>query len=330
MSILSQEYLNRCGLLRDGLPNLFSAAYPRRIQFPQRNYEDPKFYAASASAILALGGNTDNNARNYVVAGIDLCVSQLIKEKVPTFFVDSEFLRALTATDLSDDFEFQYLKWPFDAMLFCLPVDVMKEIFPVPVPWIAISRIPAGKHDIGVHYHVNFEEDRIAFHYPVFAEPDSSTDFGGMWPTTGKLKEYIDSRPFLDDTYMTNQGTLTPEQDAEISRKATQIATMIVLGMIARPEYVEMGPQLRKEKIIPNRPHKSYDALWGANIVGAKYSRKHDSERTAGHSGVTRRFWKRRGHMRNQIYGKMKDESGARIPAQLRPHELIWIDPVGD
>jgi hypothetical protein len=33
------------------------------------------------------------------------------------------------------------------------------------------------------------------------------------------------------------------------------------------------------------------------------------------------------GHWRNQVYGKRKDEFGAKIPVEIRPHESIWIEP---
>lgn len=335
MSTLHPEFIQFADQIASGFPKEYALAYPRRIITPSNNYENPKHYAASLAAILHLG-KTNYNTRNAVVAGIDFCAQALVQHQVPTFFIHPEFLRAVVATDLAPDFEFRHLKWPFDAMLFVLPLDVMNELFPVPVPWLAISRIPAGEHPIGTHYRVNFNEDRVAFHYPVFADKTLPSDFGGQYPVSGKVKEYMESKPFLDDTFISglreDSGleNLTPEQDNAVAVRATTLSVMITLAMIARPEYVEMGPQIRKAKIIPNRPQKSYDALWSPNMVGAKYARKYESERKEGGSSVTRRFWKRRGHMRNQIYGKMKDATGARIPAQLRPHELIWIDPIGE
>lgn len=314
-------------------PDLYKATYPRKINSPNSDkYAHPKYYALTQTAILWLGRSSNYNSRDASLAGMELTARRSVQLGVPTFFIGEDFLRALMASDLSPDFEFKHLRWPFDAMTFCLPLTVMREHFPVPVPWITIARIPAGEHTIGVNYRVEFKEDRIGYHYPVFAAQmaESPQDFGGIWPLSGEVQKFITSKPIFDDVLSTQlsgrPSILTPEQDNEICRKVTVLSILITLGMIARPELVEMGGQLRKEKVVANRPDKSYDAIWNGNVVGFKYGRKNPS--TGQGSGITRRFWKRRGHLRNQIYGKMFDEKHERIPAEDRPHQVIWIEPV--
>ncbi len=329
------EFLEYGQLITDRWPEKFKKAYPRRIILPSQNYADPKTYGIPLTAVLHLA-ETNYCTRNPIVGGIDLCCKRLVELEVPTFFIHSEFMRALLATDLSPDFQLKYLKWPFDAMLFCLPLDVMKEIFPAPIPWIAIARIPAGEQNLGRDFKVSFPEDRVALHYPVFSDMKVCQDYGGMWPVSGELQTFIDSKPFLDDTFLLTMAereaaglvSLTPEQDKEITKKVTVLAILIILGMIARPAYIEMGQQLRKEKVVPNRPNKSYDALWGANVIGFKYQRVYEGGTKGTGTGGTRRFFKRRGHLRNQVYGKMYEVGRKLIPAQDRPHEVIWIDPI--
>lgn len=325
-----QEFIELARFIEAKYPTHFARAYPRRILTPSDNYGSPHLYAASLSAVLALG-DTNYNSRNAVVAGIDICAQKLVNHRVPTFFIHEGLLRALLATDVSEDFKFADLHWPFEAMLFCLPLNVMSEIFPLPVPWISIARVPMGKIRVGKSFDAIIEKERVAMHYPVFGDPRVGEDFGGLFPTEVTLREHFAAKPFyadqlaLDITKSDNLSVVPPEVDELIVRRVTTLAVLVILGMLAAPQYIESGTMIRKAS---TNPKKAQDELWSPNLIGFKYR---PQTRSGGRGeGQTHRFFARRGHLRNQIYGRMRDEQGALIPAKERPHQVIWIEPITD
>ena len=328
--MFSAEYIKNCKEIEQKLAPFLKSTYPRRILPPSHEYGNPRLYATSLASIAYLS-TTGYNARNHVVGGVDLCVKQLIKYKVPTFFVHPELLKAVANTDISGDFYFNQLKWPFEAMVFCLPYKMSVEIFGLPVPWLSIARIPKGVYNLGPLTDAEITKDEIGFHYPVFANRHFPTDFGGIYPMDRTLSELINTRPFFTDDFaesIVGKDGLSPEEDKRISDKALKLTVLLVLAMISRPEHIEMGQIVRKCKVNDKNPAKNQDELWSANVIGRGYVLKTDGKTREGCIGATLRSHFRRGHYRRQVFGPRYDIGGNEIAAAEREHKVIWIEPV--
>ncbi len=331
--MFAPEFINLSKEVESRYPSLFKQSYPRRIIPPSHEYGNPRLYAGSLASIAILS-HTSYNARNHVVGGVDLCAKELIKNKVPTFFIHPELLKAIANTDIAGDFCLNQLKWPLDAMTFCLPYKLSQEIFGVPVPWLSVARLNAGNYQMTPSHSVKFDEDRIAFHYPVFARPDCPTDFGGCWPISEPVQKLFDGKPFIDEYAMSIVGedNLSVEQDKAISERGMKLTILIILAMISRPEYVEMGGILRKGKTNEKNPSKNQDELWSGNVIGRGYALKKESQEGHAHAGavtgIASRTHMRRGHFRNHACGPRFDIGGNEILAANRLHKVIWIEPV--
>src|SRR5437870_695313 len=121
-------------------PERFALCYPRRI-IPPEGYSNPRMYGAELAA-LTIAPLQEADAG--FLGGMNLCAQLLIDHKVPTYFIDKAFFKAVAETDVPDDFDLSDLKWPVDAMLFCLPVKESKELFGIAIPWIGVAKTPTG------------------------------------------------------------------------------------------------------------------------------------------------------------------------------------------
>lgn len=296
------------------LPGRFKRCYPRRI-IPPPGYGNPRLYSASLAALTIAPLQQGDKG---FLGGMNLCAQLLVEHKVPTYFIHPDFFKAVAATDVPDDFDFSELKWPAEAMVFCLPIKESKEVFGTEVPWIGVARTPVGLYQGPLaDYRINFDVARFAIHFPVFSD-GLPEDFGGLWPLDGKLGGLINSVPFEDRTWRSKYGgihsTLTDEQNRSINNRAMKMAVSLMLAMVAEPEYIEPGEIVRKAKASP-RPEKALDELWSPNMIGRHYRKKHEWQGGA-HSSP--RAHLRRGHYRRQWYGNK---------VEGRKDKVIWIHP---
>ena len=331
---IPQEFQEAAKLIETQFPNEFAKAYPKQIIPPSQDYANPRYYAAD---VICCAMQRLHSSMPGFIGGMNICCQKLIDHESPTYFVHPAFLRAIAATDLEDDFEFSGLKWPMEAMLFVLPLSVSEELFGkgVMVPWLAVARAPEGEYKPSFgNYTTNFAESRLTIHFPVFdGTRPLPEDYGGMWPLSGKLVQLLKTVPFLDATCTPVQGqdgALLEERNQAIYEKGVKLAVSLLLGIVARPEYITLGKCVRQAKPNP-RPHKAITALWEANIVGKGYVEKRESFHHATQAehdaavqalGTSKRTHRRRGHFRNQVIGSTS------IPLEQRPRKLIWIEPM--
>ena len=319
MEKLPKEFLESAKEVEEQFKDLFKLCYPRRIIPPSDRYRNPRLYAADGSSVLAraLLGETRHN---HVIGGIDIAVNRLVELNVPTFFIADQFFRAVASTDL-DELDLKEIKWPLDAMLFCLPADTSKEILGVEVPWITIARIPKGQFRPKYsQIYTIVEADRLAIHFPVFHRGAIlCEDFGGLWPLDGKLNDLINSEPFADyvpEFVKAKAGHVDLEEDRRVSDRVMRIAMLLLLAIVSRPNSVQMGRVVRPVKDNQANPAKNQDELWSANVIGRDFKMKKAEGVGSEPTGRTLRVHIRRGHFRHQRHG---------IRNSLI--KVLWIEP---
>lgn len=314
--MINPEFRQAAKLIEERFPERFAMCYPRRIVPPQ-GYGNPRLYAAEVTALTIMPLQQSDNG---FLGGMNICAQILVENKVPTYFIHPDFFKAVAATDVPEDFDLSDLRWPADAMLFCLPLKESKEVFGIELPWIGVARTPTGDYQgLLADYKVAFKVPRFCIHFPVFG-PGMPEDFGGMWPIDGKLVGLINSMPFLDNTYVLQNGApghkaLTEEENKAINSRAMRMAVSLMLAMVAAPEHIEMGQCIRVAKPHP-RPEKALDALWAPNIIGRCYAAPSESK---GGTHASPRTHLRRGHFRREVGWR-------ELPAGVQP-KLIWIRP---
>lgn len=322
-------------------PVAFQQCAPKRYATPH-GYLNPRLYATSVLGCLMSVrqdmSKLGTQKLTDMICGAGFLISRkLIGHQVPTYFVQEEFARAVAATELPVPFRFDQIHWPMPAMLFCLPVELSRQLFGYYVPFIAMSQAEAGPHfsptdnEIVTRNNpsITLEESRFLVHFPVLVRNDLPSDYAGAWPLDGNLSDYLGLHTFVDYTpdsvkemilESKPEKILTPEEDAEISARVNSFAIQLLMAITARPSFVETGGLARPQKIKHGKIEK--DALWHPNMVGQHYRTKRSERATQETVGHSKRMHWRRGHYRNQIYGAHD------IPVDQRPHKIIWIEPV--
>jgi hypothetical protein len=146
-------------------------------------------------------------------------------------------------------------------------------------------------------------------------------DYTYAWPLdddidrAGVPSDFSDYKGFSDDPSQYDNETLpTVEQEKVMVAAMNALTLQILLAITARPELVESGECVRKERTKHGRTKL---ALWSPNIIGKSYvSGKACGNYTLDGGDGYRPHW-RRGHFRKQHHGKANSLT-----------KVIWLEPV--
>lgn len=295
--------------------------YPRRIVCPH-GYYDPCYWALIAKCQLESG----------IPAMEERAIFQaLLTSEVPMYFLTSDFMQAVAATEAVDTPSLDEIHLPMTEMVIHLPIETSTKVFGWPFAFlqycIAPGKDPTGKPNgrVLVYEGTLVPADGRPFSYygrvPMH-EQNPSKSFDGY--------EYEDRTP-LEDAYLALQtgGTEklhldnTPlpneEEDRKLPEKLFRFLYKLFLVLNATGEkHLDLQPML------PERPESKVkgrvkDALWSPTWIGKSYVPVH-APVAAGHHASPRLHW-RRGHVRRQRYGE-----GYSLV------KTIWIEPtlIGD
>ncbi len=106
---------------------------PRRIQAPPGYHS---INCVSAGLFVLLGNRVLQATRGlpYIPSEVaaHVVAYQLIRYRVPIYFIDQQFVRAVAATNLPHDFTLNDLHWPMPAMVVGFPAQYMQEYLGFP------------------------------------------------------------------------------------------------------------------------------------------------------------------------------------------------------
>lgn len=255
-------------------PELYELLYPKSYQYIPRNYASPKAFAESLLSFitinLAQGINFKNltgNKKEDSSAALREFLEVAKPYKLPSFFIDKEFYKAMFNTDIKQGIDYYNLPLPFPAQVLYLPNDIedeykfYEENTKEPVQVIAISRF-------NTYNSVQYIYFQLTDKYMRFIAKDAGT-----------INEYVNtydvSRPF-------------------------HFAINLLLAKNARPNLYNMGTKISSGK------KKSIRSLWTPNFIGKGYKIKEENTQAKLFKGThssPRLHW-RRGHFRNQRFGQ--------------------------
>lgn len=324
------------------LPQTFKAVYPRRIT-PPGGYLNPKYFSASLWSALQVGFEPEMTMLPHVTGVMNALA--LVHSQVPTYFVRSEFAQAVAQTEPPADFKFSEIMWPMPAMLFVLPTSFSLNYFGFAVPFLSVTRANAGiypndyrhlpKCEMPLHalHTIKNQVDRFLIVYPVYGKDATPVDYTGSYPMTMNVSE-IASAPYEDATYMEEEKFLerfgtyeldrnapdvpSAEQEQAFNIKVQAFAVKLMLALTAKPNYITLGTQSRKEKMKHGRVREE---IWNPNLIGWEYKAQRTAATPGDGTHASPRMHWRRGHMRNQPYGP-------KPWSDTTPKKLLWIEPV--
>lgn len=246
-------------------PDLYKLVYPKAYQYVPSNYQSPKKFADSLIAFML--DLLQREKTEEIESTLD-CIRQFLhygeKYKLPSFFVDRQFYRAMWNTDVKDNIDYETLKLPFPAQLLYLPQDIEKE-------------------------YLLFDRD-------VDNEPVSIVGLC-TYTTTTNRKQFIFfqcSRNYFR-LIAKEANTVSEYLQQYSANKSFNMAINILLARLARPSLYSEGTTVR------TRGKKTFKELWTPNFIGKGYKTKEEGISTGTHASP-RVHW-RRGHFRNQHFG---------------------------
>lgn len=316
------EYLQRLA------PDVWAASYPRRI-IPPVGYANPRYFSAVIAGTVLCSVKKQLNQLPEMTGQ---CVSyQLIKYRVPTFFLSYDFVCAIAATDPPEDMNLVDVKFPLDAMLFVLPDLFVKQYASVYSPFIAIAKAEKGIYPSELlqnrlprlknSYGIDNQQNRVTMHYVVFPGNKDALpcEYTGAYNLDKPISTIHDAQ-FVDSTKHEEEVfNIFPvkenmvEDEKVFNQRMNFLAIKLLLSLDATSEYIEYGTLLRKQKFKHN---VIKDELWGPNIIGRTYRIRQPDHFSVGTHASPRTHW-RRGFWRRQKYG-----------TALSKMKLIWIEPV--
>jgi hypothetical protein len=329
---------------------IYKAIVPRRI-VPPHGYENPKYFAASMFAYVwnAATGRHQNPA----IAASTVAVSRLLEFSVPTYFVTSDFCRAVLATDPPEDYLASQIKWPMPAMLFCLPPDVIAEYTGYYVPFLAVIKAEKTQYRIklpglDLPSFVDNDTERLILYYtPTFGDIARGlpVDYTGAYPLAAPVSQICECSSFTDwspEQHIQESGAPQGEKDQEFQRKMNALTIKLLLALTVRPALIGMGKLERPARIKKGAVIK--DELWSPNVIGRGY--RVVREQSGFKTGLSPKMHWRKGHNALQACGPRhlmvkvadlpKTEKGKidwnlisdeQKEAFFASHQLIWVEP---
>lgn len=312
-------------LIQKVRPELVEVLSPRRY-IPPQGFANPRWYSI-LMAVFTGGIGEVYSDKTMVDCRVN--TYNLVRYDTPTYFVGHEFGSAVMATTLPD-IRMGEIKMPLPAMLFVLEDSLSLSIFGRLVPFLSISKLndgdnyPPDKLRLVVPsvkpvlYTSEAGVGGIVFHCSVDIN-GQSVDYSAAHQNFKLVKDVVEDSKFEELDYnlpeelkkINESIPVTKEEDISIINKATRLVLGLVMAMSIRPELVEESKLERKE--IVKKGVVVRDALWSPNFLGHYYKAARE---LSGSHGSPRMHW-RRGHYRNQPFGKNLAES-----------KLIWIEPV--
>ena len=308
-------------------PEIVKLFAPRRYVPPQ-GYANPRDYAPLGAVLCGM-----RNDYTSIKTMIDCRVNayNLVRYQVPTYFVAHEFGAAVMATTPPSGLTIGDLVWPMPAILFVIPQSLSLAIFNRHIPFVSISRLPTGEccppDDMaalipncrGVRYE---KEVGGAVLHGILYQAGQTVDYSMATSDHRLLSDVCKDDRFAEEYYgdpvsekVAVELGLTEEEDVTIINKMTSLAFGLLLAMAARPETVESHSVARPQKV--KRGVEVLSELWRPNMIGRHYRAVREVGDGQGGTHATPRMHWRRGHYRNQFFGK--DRAGRR---------LIWVEPM--
>ena len=303
---------------------------PRQIS-PPGGYHSPRVVAATMSAFFS------NVAMEQALA-IPMLQTQItahailyevIRYKVPIYYVADAFIRAVAATELPRDFTLYDLHCPMPGMVLGFPVKFMQEYLGRDVCYVFAADLAEGDHAppreldrvpfVGQHWTVT-TPDKVAIMFDAFSD-DGLGSWVSAYRKSDRVDEAITKYDYTDYTFSDDARIAADELATQ--RMATLIFKLLVV-LNTRPALVEPGGIERVEKRHPKTGEIIKSELWRPNVIGAKY-RVLRSAGTGNHASP-KSHW-RKGHLTHQRIGSNKANDFVAISTLPRREdgEIDWL-----
>jgi len=285
----------------------------------------------------------DGEVRPTEVTGSTFCY-RVLELRVPIYFVDEEFARAVAATQLPDDFTFGDLNWPQPGMVVGWPPRFLGEYTGREFCYVYAANCPEGSYRVkGLEgmpvIEVPEGRSKIGWFYYAWANGRPEC-FVSAYLVKDKLTEGITGYTYTD--FMGEEAAKV-QADKELTERVSALMLKLLVILNMRPSLITSGAQQRPRRVKHAREWRH--ELWSANFIGQGYRLARQREG----SHASPRIHIRRGHVTWQITGPRTADSfisASTLPRNdrgiidwekvapgardkfLRCHKRLWLEPL--
>ena len=285
---------------------------PRRILAPP-GYHSIK--CVSAGMFTLLGNRVFKEAVGLPQVPTEIAAHviayQVVRYRVPVYFVDEDFIRAVAATDLPHDFTLDDLHWPMPAMVLGFPARFMQEFLGRDVCYVYAANCDAGDYSAPALPGcptITVPRAKVGWQFYCWHEANLES-FVSSYFRGDRVDETIQNYNYTDYTGIKDEVGIATDKEIADRLSALMLKLLVVLN--TRPQLVEPARCVRPGKVKHGRVKHE---LWSPNLIGRGY--RTARENCGGTHASPRLHW-RRGHIRSQPHG---------------PHwslrKPVWVEPV--
>lgn len=326
---------------------------PRKIS-PPGGYHSPRNVSATIACLYANMGLEQALGIPVVQTEIQACAIcyEVLRYKVPIYYVADSFIRAVAATELPKDFTLHDLHWPMPGMVLGFPAKFMQEYTGHDICYAYCADISEGVHQppewlptvpFAGKLHSVTTPGKVAIMFNAWDEGKM-----GQWVSAYLKSDRVDEATtkyaYTDFTFA-DQAQIA--KDSIVTQRVCGLIFKLLVVLNTRSALVEPGSLARPEKRNKKTGEIEKTELWNPNIIGAKY-RVLRQPGTGTHASPRNLFW-RRGHLTHQRIGSPKAPDFVRIgslarrsdgevdwlavgeetrQAFWRCHKRVWLEPV--
>lgn len=234
---------------------------------------------------------------------------QLLRYRLPVYFVAETLARAVAATSPPPDFVLCDLHWPMPAFVLGFPPAFMKEYVGADLCYINCALLENGEYHVPVVGcpTIVVPRSKVGIHFFLRQNGTVGSQVSA-YHLDDKLEGVFDRYAYVDFTGASAEQQM---EDSERLNKVTALVYKLLLVLGTQPALLEHGVCTRPASVKKGRVR---DALWSPNFIGARYQ---PPEHSLGGTHASPRMHWRRGHIRRQPHGP-----------QMLLRKLMWIEPV--
>lgn len=338
MSRTSDYFVNERERFMGRLPEVQALVEPKRIQTPPGYDSAHGLGAATYMMSQQYRLTRRDGGQPLELSGVTIAY-ELVKHKMPVFYVSEALAKAAAATQLPSDFLLSELFWPMPALVLGFPTEFMRNYADVDSSYVWCSHLdarqyPAPSGIVGPIIEPVFP--KVALQYYRLHDSGQPEIFVGSFPVSEPVNDVVRRYAYVDHTDAGDTDILK-----ERLHMVASLVFKVLLILSARDGLIQMGECVRPRS---EKKGKVRDALWAPNFIGVGY--RTAQHKAPGDGSAVATHW-RRGHMTWQVIGTRADfvsanalprdaEGGflwAGVPAELkekflRSHRRTWIEPV--
>ena len=223
---------------------------PRRVATPD-GYNSTKCVAAGLYALLTQArlAAEDGEVLPTEVTGSTFCY-RVLEHRVPIYFVDEEFARAVAATQLPDDFTFGDLNWPQAGMVVGWPPRFLREYTGREFCYVYAANCPAGRYwpkglERAPVIEVPEGRSKIGWFYHAWANGRPEC-FVSAYLMKYKLAEGITGYTYTD--FMGEEAAKV-QADKELTERVSALMLKLLVILNLRPSLITHGAQERPRRV---------------------------------------------------------------------------------